>query len=36
LNKVEAYQVFVTCCEESNKEQLKNGKVFYIDNGVVK
>lgn len=36
LNKVEAYQVFVTCCEESNKEQLKNGKVFYIDNGVVR
>ncbi|MBQ9516153.1 MAG: DNA replication and repair protein RecF, partial [Ruminococcus sp.] len=35
LNKVEDYQVFVTCCEESNKEQLKNGKVFYIENGVV-
>lgn len=35
LNKVEAYQVFVTCCEESNKEQLKNGKVFYIQNGVI-
>ena len=35
LNKVEDYQVFVTCCEESNKEQLKHGKVFYIKNGVV-
>lgn len=35
LNKVGDYQVFVTCCEESNKEQLKNGKVFYIENGVV-
>lgn len=35
LNKVEGYQVFVTCCEESNKEQLKNGKVFYINNGEV-
>ena len=35
LNKVEQYQVFVTCCEESNKEQLKNGRVFYINNGVV-
>ncbi len=35
LNKVETYQVFVTCCEESNKEQLKNGRVFYIKNGVV-
>lgn len=35
LNKVDGYQVFVTCCEESNKEQLKNGKVFYINNGEV-
>lgn len=35
LNKVSGYQVFVTCCEESNKEQLKAGKVFYIKNGVV-
>ena len=36
LNKVEDYQVFVTCCEESNKEQLKNGRVFYIENGVIR
>ena len=36
LNKVGDYQVFVTCCEESNKEQLKKGKVFYIENGVVR
>lgn len=35
LNKVEDYQVFVTCCEESNKEQLQNGKVFYISDGEV-
>ena len=36
LNKVDGYQVFVTCCEESNKEQLKNGRVFYISDGVVR
>lgn len=36
LNRIEGYQVFVTCCEKSNKEQLKNGKVFYIENGEVK
>lgn len=36
LNKVDGYQVFVTCCEESNKEQLRSGKVFYIDNGEVR
>ena len=35
LNKVEEYQVFVTCCEESNKEQLKKGKVFYVKNGEI-
>lgn len=35
LNKVENFQVFVTCCEESNKEQLTNGKIFYINNGEV-
>ncbi|MBR2715808.1 MAG: DNA replication/repair protein RecF [Ruminococcus sp.] len=36
LNKVDSYQVFVTCCEESNKEQLKSGKIFYINDGEVK
>lgn len=36
LNKVEDYQVFVTCCEESNKEQLQRGKVFYVDNGEIR
>lgn len=36
LNRVEDYQVFVTCCEESNKEQLRGGKVFYIANGEVR
>ena len=36
LNKVEEYQVFVTCCEESNKEQLQKGKIFYVDNGEIK
>lgn len=36
LNKVEDYQVFVTCCEESNKEQLQKGKVFYVNNGEIK
>ena len=36
LNKVENYQVFVTCCEESNKQQLKNGRVFYIENGAIR
>lgn len=35
LNKVEDYQVFVTCCEQSNKEQLQRGKVFYVNNGEI-
>lgn len=36
LNKTENYQVFITCCEESNKEQLKNGRIFKIDRGKVR
>lgn len=36
LNKVEDYQVFVTCCEESNKEQLQRGKVFFVNGGEIK
>ena len=35
LNKVDGYQVFVTCCEENNKEQLQNGKVFFLSDGTV-
>lgn len=35
LNRVEDYQVFVTCCEESNKEQLRHGKIFYVKNGEI-
>ena len=36
LNKVEDYQVFVTCCEQSNKEQLQKGRVFYVNNGEIR
>lgn len=35
LNKIKGYQVFITCCEKSNKEQLKDGKVFKIENGKI-
>lgn len=35
LNELTDCQVFITCCEESNKEQLKKGKVFHIKNGEV-
>lgn len=35
LNELNDCQVFITCCERSNKEQLKNGKVFHIHNGEV-
>lgn len=33
LNKIDDYQVFITCCEKSNKEQLMGGKIFNIENG---
>ena len=36
LNKIEGYQVFVTCCEKNEKIQLKNGRVFYVSNGEIK
>ena len=35
LNKVEDYQVFVTCCEESGREQLQKGRVFYVKDGII-
>lgn len=35
LNELKDCQVFITCCEKSNKEQLRNGKVFQIKNGEV-
>ena len=35
LNELEGCQVFIACCEKSNKEQLKEGKIFYLENGVI-
>ena len=35
LNELEGCQVFITCCEKSNKEQLKQGKVFLVNNGKI-
>lgn len=35
LNELEGCQVFITCCEKSNKEQLKDGKIFYLKNGEI-
>ena len=33
LNEWQDCQVFITCCEKQNKEQLKQGKVFYVEQG---
>ncbi len=35
INELNDCQVFITCCEKSNREQLKEGKVFYLSNGEV-
>ena len=35
LNELRDSQVFITCCERSNKEQLRNGRVFMVKNGVI-
>ena len=33
LNELKDNQVFITCCEQSNKEQLREGKVFLVEKG---
>lgn len=35
LNELKDSQVFITCCEKSNKEQLKEGKIFLVSDGVI-
>ena len=35
LNHIDGMQSFLTCCDESNIENLKNGKKFIIRNGGV-
>ena len=35
LNELNGCQVFITCCEQSNKEQLKEGKVFNVSRGCI-
>lgn len=35
LNELTGSQVFITCCEKSNKEQLREGKIFHLKNGEI-
>lgn len=35
LNELKDCQVFITCCERSNKEQLREGRVFHVENGQI-
>ena len=35
LNELENCQVFITCCEKSNKEQLKSGRIFLVSSGKI-
>lgn len=35
LNELTDCQVFITCCEKSNKEQLRQGKIFQLKNGEI-
>ena len=35
LNELKDCQVFITCCEKSNKEQLKKGTVFEVSEGTI-
>lgn len=35
LNEFNDCQIFITCCEKSNKEQLKDGKIFFVKDGEI-
>lgn len=35
LNELKDCQVFITCCEQSNKEQLREGKIFNVSRGSI-
>lgn len=35
LNHIDGWQVFITCCESSHFENLKEGKIFKVKNGEV-
>lgn len=35
LNKIDKYQVFITCCEKINKKQIKDVSFFYVKNGKI-
>ncbi len=35
LNHIKDRQVFITCCDKSNFEELEEGKVFFVKNGKV-
>ena len=36
LNHIKGWQSFITCCDPSNIERLKEGKIFEIENGGIK
>ena len=35
INHIKERQVFITCCDKTNCENLEKGKVFYVKNGQV-
>ena len=35
LNKIDGYQVFITCCEHNDKKQLQDGKLFVVNQGQI-
>lgn len=35
LNKIDGYQVFITCCEHNDKKQLQGGKLFVVNQGKI-
>lgn len=36
LNHITGWQVFITCCDPANIEKLVQGKIFYMENGLIR
>lgn len=36
LNHIDGWQVFITCCDPAPLKKLSDGKIFYMENGIIK
>lgn len=36
LNKIQGWQVFITCCDPNSISGLSQGRTFYVENGEIR